>query len=375
MQLTPVPASRHRHPFLSLRWRLLIGFTLVFSAVFAGAFYWFYTFSTDKAIARLRQDLRSTALGAAAGVDVEELLALYERGRRNPQGFSSDRRYHNQLEWFKTVHSVSPNVYAYTYIVGQQEHNRRVGQPAVAPGELEIVYLVDSLWVYIPERALPFLQSDRPSQYSVRAFTRGETVERDLYTDRWGSWISVYIPLRDDRGNIVAMLGADIEASHVAEVQQEIRDRVVLAFGITYGTLFLLVYVVSGVFTKPLNQLTTVAERIGEGDYSQNFSEIQTTRVEDEISTLAQVFELMVSKVRQREETLKQQVAELKIEIDQAKRQKQVSEIVDTDFFQDLVIKARRMRGRMVEEVANELHSFPVPGEYSASHSNQPQNF
>ena len=47
-----------------------------------------------------------------------------------------------------------------------------------------------------------------------------------------------------------------------------------------------------------------------------------------------------------REQGLKQQIEKLRIEIDEVKRQKQVSEIVDTDFFRDLQAKARAMRGR-----------------------------
>jgi GAF domain-containing protein len=47
-----------------------------------------------------------------------------------------------------------------------------------------------------------------------------------------------------------------------------------------------------------------------------------------------------------REQSLRQQIQQLRIEIDEVKRQKQVSEIVDTDFFQDLRAKARAMRDR-----------------------------
>lgn len=47
-----------------------------------------------------------------------------------------------------------------------------------------------------------------------------------------------------------------------------------------------------------------------------------------------------------REQSLKQEIRQLKIEIDEVKRQKQVSEIVDSDFFQDLQAKARSMRKR-----------------------------
>ena len=44
-----------------------------------------------------------------------------------------------------------------------------------------------------------------------------------------------------------------------------------------------------------------------------------------------------------REQGLRQQIQQLRIEIDEAKRQKQVDEIVETDFFQDLQAKARAM--------------------------------
>jgi hypothetical protein len=47
-----------------------------------------------------------------------------------------------------------------------------------------------------------------------------------------------------------------------------------------------------------------------------------------------------------REQSLKLQIQQLRIEIDEVKRQKHVSEIVDSDFFQDLQVKARNLRSR-----------------------------
>lgn len=47
-----------------------------------------------------------------------------------------------------------------------------------------------------------------------------------------------------------------------------------------------------------------------------------------------------------RERKLRQQIQQLRIEIDEVKRQRQVSEIIETDFFQDLQIKAREIRRR-----------------------------
>jgi CHASE3 domain sensor protein len=53
-----------------------------------------------------------------------------------------------------------------------------------------------------------------------------------------------------------------------------------------------------------------------------------------------------------RERSLRQEIRQLRIEIDEAKRQKQVSEIVDTDFFQGLQAKVRALRARKGGEAA-----------------------
>jgi sensor histidine kinase YesM len=66
----------------------------------------------------------------------------------------------------------------------------------------------------------------------------------------------------------------------------------------------------------------------------------------DEIGQLARVFDRMAQQIYSREQKLKQQVRELRIEIDETKRKKQVKEIVETDFFQDLTAKAHLLRNR-----------------------------
>ncbi|WP_156120600.1 GAF domain-containing protein [Neosynechococcus sphagnicola] len=56
--------------------------------------------------------------------------------------------------------------------------------------------------------------------------------------------------------------------------------------------------------------------------------------------------EAKMEAARQREEKLKDQLNQLRIEIDEAKRARQVAEITDTDFFQALQQKARLQRDR-----------------------------
>jgi hypothetical protein len=64
----------------------------------------------------------------------------------------------------------------------------------------------------------------------------------------------------------------------------------------------------------------------------------------DELGHLARVFQRMVREVYQREQRLKQQVAELRIEIDEVKQARQVAEITETEYFQNLRQKAQQLR-------------------------------
>lgn len=292
---------------VSLRVKLLIGFSVLFSIVFAGAFYWFYTLATDKIMTRLKADMRTTLIGAAAGVDVDELLSLYAEGKPNTAGFSNDPRYSNQMRWFQTVHSVEPRVWLYSYVVGPSEQNRRSGALTVKPGRLETIYLVDLWSLYDPAKAARFLQPDVTSPVTYEVLKSGNIIETPkIYTDQWGTWLSAFAPLRDDSGEIVAILGLDIEADYVIQVQAEIRSRVLISFVITYGVLFILIYILSGALTQQLTELTDSAERIGTGDYSLDLSSLTQRRFPDELTTLAQVFETMVDSIRTREQTIRE---------------------------------------------------------------------
>lgn len=64
----------------------------------------------------------------------------------------------------------------------------------------------------------------------------------------------------------------------------------------------------------------------------------------DELGELARVFQRMAFEVVLRERRLRQQVEELRIEIDQAKAARQVAEITETEYFQELRKRASQLR-------------------------------
>jgi two-component system, cell cycle response regulator len=65
---------------------------------------------------------------------------------------------------------------------------------------------------------------------------------------------------------------------------------------------------------------------------------------DDALGQLARVFQRMAAEVRSREQRLRQEVRQLRIEIDDARAARQVAEITQTEYFQDLQAKAATLR-------------------------------
>src|SRR5436190_18283714 len=67
----------------------------------------------------------------------------------------------------------------------------------------------------------------------------------------------------------------------------------------------------------------------------------------DELGQLAQVFQEMARQVYTREQQLQRQVQQLRIEIDQARKAREVADITDSEYFQQLLGKADELRNRV----------------------------
>jgi CheY-like chemotaxis protein len=68
---------------------------------------------------------------------------------------------------------------------------------------------------------------------------------------------------------------------------------------------------------------------------------------DDALGQLARVFRQMAHEVQARQERLKQQVRELRIEIDEVRQEKKVAEITDSEYFRSVRDQADTLRGIM----------------------------
>ena len=322
-------------PRVSLRYKLLIGFTLVFTAVFAVAYYWFYSYSTAIAMSQIREDLLDTLHGTIESIDGDEFEQLVTEIVPDESGVpSQDPLYQRHQSWLVKVHGIEPDAYnTYSYIKGSQTD--------------EVLWVGDNYRDILPDQATTFLEPyiRTPDSLILQGFVQ-ETVNMQFYEDPWGEHVSAYGPIHNSKGAVVGAVGIDFSANYVRHVQQGIQRNMILSFALVYITLFSLVYLVSRVLADPIRKLTYATQRVGEGEYQQDFSTLRKQRFPDEIDFLAQSFADMTEKVYQRELKLRLQVEELKFEIDESKRSRQVDEIVETDFFRDLQVRADQMRKR-----------------------------
>jgi methyl-accepting chemotaxis protein len=119
----------------------------------------------------------------------------------------------------------------------------------------------------------------------------------------------------------------------------------VLVFGVI---IFLINLLLRRYVIEPVSVVGEVAQKISNDEVesadieSAALSSV-TTRT-DELGSLAKVFQDMAREVYARTQKLKEQVQELRIEINQMRRTDEVQEVVSTEFFRDLQSKAKQMR-------------------------------
>lgn len=361
---------------ISIRWKILIGFTLIFTIVYFLAMQMFTNLAVTAADNQIQEDLTQALEGAVSGIDLQTVLDLAATGKPNADGFSDDPRFIDLLNWLDDIHTAEPDAWPYIYIDSEVEG--------------EIYFVVDLLARYDTSSAAGFMEPYKSNSGFILEGLQKQTyraVDRQFiqdlknwadnreeknpglanavngfagwlvdgiklfpkkdfgtYGDQFGRWASGYMPLEGGVGK--AALGVDFEATTVNQVRDEVRSSVQRAFMFSYPVLLVIVFWFSSVFTRPLITLTAAAERVGEGDYDVEFKELISERNRDEIDVLASVFSVMVQKVYKREQNLRQQVARLRIEIDQTKKEEEVGQIVDSDFFKHLQSRASNLRSR-----------------------------
>ncbi|MHC5763258.1 PDC sensor domain-containing protein [Nostoc sp.] len=120
--------------------------------------------------------------------------------------------------------------------------------------------------------------------------------------------------------------------------------------------------------SRPIRALTVAAQALEDDDFDSHVLELrqslaQLSHTQDDVGQLVRIFLEMAEEVRRRDQKLKMQVQELRIEIDESKRATQVAEITENEHFQELQKKIQKLKQHEV-----------IPGETETEYYQRLQN-
>ncbi len=241
----------------------------------------------------------------------------------------------------------------------QQQQSSHDGEAFIINAQQELIASTDGAEIVLPQgqdSAAPRLQqleavnNERLRMASQTLETQGVNLETLTKLQRFAfkdpatgeRYLISFTPL----GQLDWVVGTVIpEANYLAAVnrnQRTLLGVIGLFTGLTAGAAVLMA---DRLIARPVLGIARTAAAIETGKFELDQLGAIAGRT-DEIGQLARVFDRMAQEVYSREQKLKQQVRDLRIEIDEAKRKKQVKDIVETDFFQDLTAKAQVLRNR-----------------------------
>src|SRR5881397_3193936 len=206
--------------------------------------------------------------------------------------------------------------------------------------------VVDHTIVTLVYSAVP--GEDIPQELSEDEKTELREVMSERQTRSYldGSVLKIMAPIMSERGNqAIAATIVHLPAERFLEaIRRNLRLAGVVAAGVLSVGLVASVILARRV-TGPVSRLTAAAALETHTFDPESLAEV--TRRPDELGHLARVFHRMALEVYAREQRLRQQVQQLRIEIDEAKKVRQVAEITETDYFQDLRQRAQALRARV----------------------------
>ena len=324
-----------KRPFISLRARILLGLILLFVVIFVGAFFWFYKLSINNALDQLKQVHKGLIEAVLADYPVEGFTQLKTMDAKamtlDKLGYPDDPLYKADADWLYKAYLIKRRAYLYTFYIEQQNvvYMTTMAGPKGSKNGVKFKQTADVTPNHIPCQDGLFYRNN----YQV-------------YRDEFGAWLSACAPIKNGSGQLVGVLGSDFKNVYVADMETNISKGIVVAGGVSLIIVILAIYVITTAITRPIMVMKQATTLVAAGNYDINLNPVLNRKLADEISVMAQAFDGMVQEVKNREESLRKQVAALTIAIDDAMRKAQLSEIVETEFFRGLKDRSSELRRR-----------------------------
>ena len=222
----------------------------------------------------IRYNLQNSAGIMATQVNATQVLLFRPGDEGSPEYMAMAR----QLELMRSNNDYITNAYIMKVDADQQ-----------------IEFVVDDFWLEDPAQSAKIGELyDSPDRDEIFMALSVPTASQGVYTDKWGSFVSGYAPIRDSNGNTVAVLGIDVEASRLVGSQSGFFTTLIATYLVFILIGAIVVFLYSRSIARDLTTLTKAVERIGAGERTV---EIDTSR-NDEIGELSSAISRLEEKIK-----------------------------------------------------------------------------
>lgn len=183
-------------------------------------------------------------------IDVEQYKELAE----NPEENDLYWELREQLNELREINGV---LYAYTFAVPEK-------------GE-DVTILVDGMPANDTENAAALGEPSGSTTYEdLQRVLKEGSYYSDLLSSDYGEYISGTIPMKNEKGEIIAFLGVDIDASYVDKVSSSVAKDIVPKVSIAFLLIVLIGLFITFHYVnkslKPLNVLKEASKQLAEGN-------------------------------------------------------------------------------------------------------------
>lgn len=261
--------------FKSFRVKLFLAFLLISVVISGGGIYLTYRLGIEAQLGALKRTVVGVATTASFMIDPELHKKL------NPDELKIDELTNSLNHILYNIAESNADIsYVYTIV---ETNNPDICKFVLSSDEYEL------------KEKSPDIECDVTEIPELRdkiAFLKPVATEK-FYTDKWGTWITGYAPLKDKDNKIIAVVAVDLSLEKVLEYQKIIKFWSLIILTMSIMVSLFLSYTFSSRITVPLIKITEHTKVISEGD----FKKIEDIEAKDEIKTLADAFNDMIDKL------------------------------------------------------------------------------
>ena len=140
----------------------------------------------------------------------------------------------------------------------------------------KLFFLLDDAYLETPDDVAVIGEEYTDYDEAIMNGFNAPTASAEFYSDKWGTFLSGYAPIKNERGETVALVGVDMKVEKVLAKQKFIGSLIYLIMGVSIILAGLIILFFSRTIIKDINNLTKVSNKISQGELDVQLPDIKS---------------------------------------------------------------------------------------------------